>query len=66
VPRSLVYDLYGIASEPVIDPASVRARDIAVALNETPDSPYYELIKMPGSPRTKCSEPLESSHELML
>ncbi len=53
VPRSLVYDLYGIASEPVVDPASVRARDIVVALNETQDSPYFELIKMPGSPRTK-------------
>jgi DNA sulfur modification protein DndB len=53
VPRSLVFDLYGIASEAVVDVASVRARDIAVALNETPESPYFELIKLPGSPRTK-------------
>lgn len=53
VPRSLVYDLYGIASEAVVDIAAVRARDIAVALNETAESPYFELIKLPGSPRTK-------------
>jgi DNA sulfur modification protein DndB len=53
VPRSLVFDLYGIASAPVVDSAALRARDIAVALNETDESPYYELIKLPGSPRTK-------------
>jgi DNA sulfur modification protein DndB len=53
VPRSLVYDLYGIASEILIDRAAERARDIATALNETKDSPYYEFIKFPGSPRTR-------------
>lgn len=53
VPRSLVYDLYGIADENVIDQAAARARDIATALNEDEDSPYRELIKFPGSPVRK-------------
>jgi len=53
VPRSLVFDLYGVASEAIVDVAAVRARDIAIALNELPDSPYYQLIKFPGAPRTK-------------
>ncbi len=48
VPRSLVFDLYGIASEELIDPAALRARDIAVSLNETEDSPYFDNIKFPG------------------
>lgn len=49
VPRSLVFDLYGITSEEFSDPAIVRARDIAIFLNEEPSSPYYGEIKMPGS-----------------
>jgi DGQHR domain-containing protein len=53
VPSSLVYDLYGVADESVVDPAATRARDIAIALNEDEDSPYYEQIKLPGSPRRK-------------
>ncbi len=53
VPRSLVFDLYGIASKLTVDVAALRARDIATALNDTADSPYFELIKLPGSPRTK-------------
>ncbi|HVA83556.1 MAG TPA: DGQHR domain-containing protein [Candidatus Binataceae bacterium] len=53
VPRSLVFDLYGIASETLVDPAAVRARDIATSLNDTPNSPYYQLIKFPGSPRIR-------------
>jgi hypothetical protein len=46
----LVYDLYGVASEAMVDPAAERARDIAVYLHEFEESPYRNLIKMPGSP----------------
>lgn len=53
VPRSLVFDLYGEASEALIDIAAVRAKDIATYLNETDDSPYYDTIKFPGSPRRR-------------
>lgn len=54
VPRSLVFDLYGIASnEQHIDQAAYRARDIVMALHEDNQSPYYDLIKLPGSPRKK-------------
>ncbi|WP_164001783.1 DNA sulfur modification protein DndB [Pyxidicoccus caerfyrddinensis] len=53
VPRSLVYDLYGIANENMVDAASVRARDIASYLNEEKSSPYFEGIKFPGSPRRR-------------
>jgi len=53
VPRSLVFDLYGEASEKTIDPAAVRSRDIAVELNEQEDSPYFENIKFPGAPLRK-------------
>lgn len=53
VPRSLVYDLYGVASEPMVDAAAVRARDIAMYLNEEEKSPYYDNIKLPGLPRRR-------------
>lgn len=53
VPKSLVFDLYGIASEPVVDPAALRARDIAESLNEVENSPYWGEIKMPGMPTRK-------------
>lgn len=53
VPRSLVFDLYGLASESVVDQAAVRARDIASFLNETKHSPYFDDIKFPGSPRRR-------------
>jgi DNA sulfur modification protein DndB len=53
VPRSLVYDLYGVGSKSFIDRASERARDIACYLNENPESPYYEQIKFPGERRRK-------------
>lgn len=49
VPRSLVYDLYGVASEAMVDPAAERARDIALYLHESDESPYRNLIKLPGS-----------------
>ena len=49
VQRSLVYDLYGVASDIMVDAAVERARDIAVYLHESEESPYCNLIKMPGS-----------------
>jgi DNA sulfur modification protein DndB len=53
VARSLVFDLFGIASEDIVDPAALRARDIALTLHQTENSPYYELLKMPGAPIRK-------------
>jgi DGQHR domain-containing protein len=53
VPRSLVFDLFGEASEVVVDAAAVRARDIAMALNTLEESPYYQNIKMPNQPVRK-------------
>lgn len=47
VSKSLVYDLYGVASDFLVDYAASRARDIATALNESDDSPYYQLIREP-------------------
>lgn len=52
VPRSLIYDLYGV-TEDDRNFAIVRADDIAKMLNENIESPYYNLIKYPGSPRGK-------------
>lgn len=53
VPRSLVFDLYGEASDAIIDPAAVRATDVATFLNDSSDSPYHDAIKFPGSARRK-------------
>ncbi|WP_251978740.1 DGQHR domain-containing protein [Salinicola avicenniae] len=53
VPRSLVYDLYSVADDEIVDPAAARARDIVDALNNEEDSPYYQEIKVPGTPRRK-------------
>jgi hypothetical protein len=53
VSKSLVFDLYGVSSEYLVDPAALRAKDIATALNEDRASPYYQLIKFPGSPRMR-------------
>lgn len=53
VSRSLVFDLYGVASESMVDVAAVRARDIAIHLNEEEKSPYYDNIKLPGLPRRR-------------
>jgi len=52
VPRSLVFDLYGVASEYVIDEPALRAKDIADRLNEDDDSPYKSLVKYPGPDQT--------------
>jgi DNA sulfur modification protein DndB len=53
VPRSLVFDLYGIASTELVDPAAVRARDIAIFLDEEKGSPYESEIKFPGAKTRK-------------
>ena len=53
VPRSLVFDLYSIADDQIVDQAVVRAGDIVKAMNDDESSPYFELIKLPGSPRKK-------------
>ncbi|WP_212733161.1 DGQHR domain-containing protein [Terriglobus roseus] len=53
VSRTLVFDLYGVASEYLIDETALRAKDIATALNESDESPYRGWIKFPGSPRMK-------------
>ena len=53
VPKSLVIDLYGIAGQTIVDPASVRARDLAAYLNSDEESPYYNLIRFPGASRSR-------------
>lgn len=50
VPKSLIYDLYGIVEDDK-EHAISRAKDIANELNENEDSPYYNAIKFPGAPR---------------
>ncbi|ATA56508.1 hypothetical protein CKY39_27165 [Variovorax boronicumulans] len=61
VPRSLVFDLYGIASEGIVDQAAVRARDIAMFLNTDDESPYKDDIKLPGAPTRRGGIPLSSA-----
>lgn len=51
VHRSLVFDLYKVASDYIIDPAAQRAGDLASELNESSSSPYHGYIKFPGSPK---------------
>lgn len=51
VHRSLVFDLYKVASDYVVDPPALRAGDLASELNENPKSPYLGYIKFPGAPK---------------
>lgn len=37
----------------MVDPAAERARDIAVHLHEAEESPYRNLVKLPGAPPRK-------------
>jgi DNA sulfur modification protein DndB len=53
VSRTLVFDLYGVASDHLIDRSALRAKDIATVLNESEDSPYAGLIKFPSSARMR-------------
>ncbi|MGQ6014369.1 DGQHR domain-containing protein [Serratia sp. IR-2025] len=50
VPKSLMYDLFGEIEDNETH-AINRITDIARDLNESPNSPFYKLIKFPGSPR---------------
>lgn len=52
VPKSLVFDLYGIAETDLMDPAAIRAGDIVAHLNSK-DQPYEDLIKLPNQKRQK-------------
>ena len=52
VPKSLIYDLYGVTDEDR-NYAINRAEDIARILNEDINSPFYNVIKYPGAPRGK-------------
>lgn len=49
VARSLVFDLYDVASDHVVDPAAVRARDIAELLNSQEGSPFCGLVRLPNT-----------------
>lgn len=51
VQKSLIYDLFGLLNQNDPDMPIVRANDIVSFLNDTSDSPYYNLVKMPGNPR---------------
>ncbi|MGG5342068.1 DGQHR domain-containing protein [Enterococcus sp. AZ192] len=53
VPKSLIYDLYGIGYRDTKEFAIERSSEIARLLNKNEDSPYYSLIKFPGTPRGK-------------
>lgn len=53
VARSLVFDLYSVASDYIVDPATVRAGDVAKELNAQVGSPYEGYIKFPGAPASQ-------------
>lgn len=53
VPRSLVFDLFGVASTEFVDHVALRARDVAMFLHESENSPYNGQIKLPGSVQRK-------------
>ena len=52
MPKSFFFDLYGVNVDDK-NFSIIRAGDIAKALNESVESPYYNLIKYPGNPRGK-------------
>jgi DNA sulfur modification protein DndB len=49
VHRSLVFDLYSVASDYIVDPPALRASDLASELNENNESPFHGFIKFPGA-----------------
>ncbi len=51
VPKSLIYDLFGVINEDEPELPLVRAKDIALALQLDEKSPYLNSVKMPGSLR---------------
>ncbi len=60
VPKSLIYDLYGLTNTSNHDYSIERGRDIAFGLNNDDDSPYRGFIKFPGSTRFKGGIQLSS------
>lgn len=60
VPKSLIYDLYGLIETPNKDYSIERGRDIAQSLNADEDSPYMGYIKFPGTTRFKGGIQLSS------
>ena len=63
VPKSLIFDLYGVTDDDK-NFAITRSDDIAKELNENVDSPYYNLIKYPGSPRGKGNSDMLLSNNI--
>ena len=51
VPKSLIYDLFGVINDNEPELPLVRAKDIALALQKDEKSPYLNSVKMPGSMR---------------
>ncbi|MFG1391734.1 DGQHR domain-containing protein [Xanthobacter agilis] len=51
-PKSLVFDLYGIAATDLIDPSAIRAGDIVSHLS-TEGQPYESWIKLPNQGRQR-------------
>ncbi|MBX3575804.1 MAG: DGQHR domain-containing protein [Rhizobiaceae bacterium] len=52
VPKSLVFDLYGVTGADLMDPSAIRAGDIVTFLNED-SQPYDGLIKFPNTARQR-------------
>jgi DNA sulfur modification protein DndB len=51
-PKSLVFDLYGIAATDLMDPSAIRAGDIVAYLGAD-DQPYDNWIKLPNQARQR-------------
>lgn len=51
VPKSLIYDLFGLINQNDADESILRAKDLADRLQNDIDSPYRALIKYPGQKR---------------
>lgn len=60
VPKSLIYDLYGLMNISAKDFSIERGTDIAKALNIDDTSPYQGYIKFPGSRKFKGGIQLSS------
>ncbi len=60
VKKSLVVDLYNVASDYVVDIVAQRARDLAENLNTYDHSPYREYIKFPNARRGSFGIPLST------
>lgn len=51
-PKSLVFDLYGVAASDLLDPAALRANDIVAHLGME-GQPYFSWIKLPNQERQR-------------